>query len=79
MIKRILTFIGIFCFCVNGYAQEKEVKAVIETNFGKMIVKLYITFGRKMLLILNFILGSFFVTFASEYQKEDKYLQQYHQ
>ncbi len=41
MIKRILTFIGIFCFCVNGYAQEKEVKAVIETNFGKMIVKLY--------------------------------------
>ena len=29
------------CLFYMGYAQEKEVKAVIETNLGNMIVKLY--------------------------------------
>ena len=29
------------CLIYMGYAQEKEVKAVIETNLGNMIVKLY--------------------------------------
>ena len=40
--KNILTsFLFIWCFFMGGIAQEKEVKAVIETNLGNMVIKLY--------------------------------------
>lgn len=41
MAKSIIIFV---CTCLllgKGYAQEPEIKAVIETNFGNMVVKLY--------------------------------------
>lgn len=41
MMKKIMGFILAWCVTANVYAQEKEVKAVIETNLGNMTVKLY--------------------------------------
>ena len=41
MVKKIWICICASLFCWSGFAQEKEVKAIIETNLGNMIVKLY--------------------------------------
>ena len=39
--KKLIIFICSCCWILNGFTQEKEVKAVIETNLGNMTVKLY--------------------------------------
>jgi len=41
MVKKIFVGICVLGLFLNAKAQEKEVKAVIETNFGNMVVKLY--------------------------------------
>ena len=41
MAKSIVIFICIWLLLEKGYAQEPETRAVIETNFGNMVVKLY--------------------------------------
>lgn len=41
MMKKIITFICVLNLINPIHAQEKEIKAVIETNLGNMIVKLY--------------------------------------
>lgn len=39
--KKNISFLCILFLTLGGVAQEKEVKAVIETNLGNMVVKLY--------------------------------------
>lgn len=39
--RKVISFICAICLSVGGFAQEKEVRAIIETNLGNMIVKLY--------------------------------------
>ncbi len=41
MVKKFFICIFLLGLFFQGYTQEKEVKAVIETNFGNMVVKLY--------------------------------------
>lgn len=41
MTKKILSLCCALCLVIVGFAQEKEVKAVIETDLGNMTVKLY--------------------------------------
>lgn len=38
---KIIHFLCIFCLSLGSFAQEKEVKAIIETNLGNITVKLY--------------------------------------
>lgn len=39
--KKVICFIFGWCLALQGFAQEKEIRAVIETNLGNMTVKLY--------------------------------------
>ncbi|MEI3155155.1 MAG: peptidylprolyl isomerase [Odoribacter sp.] len=39
--KKLIIFICSCCWILDGFTQEKEVKAVIETNLGNIAVKLY--------------------------------------
>ena len=39
--KKIICFICGCCLALQGFTQEKEIKAVIETNMGNITVKLY--------------------------------------
>lgn len=39
--RKVISFMCALCVTVGGFAQEKEVKAIIETNLGNMVVKLY--------------------------------------
>ena len=41
MRKKIMICVCALCITMIGIAQEKEIKAVIETNLGNMTVKLY--------------------------------------
>lgn len=41
MKRKIFICVFAWCLLLDGYAQEKETRAVIETNFGNMVVKLY--------------------------------------
>lgn len=39
--RKVISFMCALCVTIGGFAQEKEVKAIIETNLGNMVVKLY--------------------------------------